>query len=283
MVVNVSSPNTPGLRDLQATAPLTAILSAVVDAAKSTDRKTKPAVMVKVSPDEESDAQIEGICTAVWASGVDGVIVGNTTKKRPDPIPKGFIMPAKEEKILTEMGGYSGPQMFDRTLALVKRYRAALDHGPPEDKPKKEEEKSAPAPEKKSISPAEASTQRDAQRLKPLTPEAEAESKQPIIKLPGNPLDSSAVHGQASEAVADATVTKSAPSSSKVERKAPNSDAQKVIFATGGITNGEQCLQILNAGASVCQVYTAMMYGGVGTMTRIKSEMREEMKKSKRS
>jgi dihydroorotate dehydrogenase len=281
MVVNVSSPNTPGLRDLQATAPLTAILTAVVDAAKSTDRKTKPAVMVKVSPDEESEAQIEGICSAVWASGVDGVIVGNTTKKRPDPIPKGFIMPAKEEKILTEMGGYSGPQMFDRTLALVKRYRAALDQGPPEDKPAKKEEK--PAPAKKSISPAEASTQRDAQRLKPSTPEAEAESKQPLIKLPENPLDSSAVHGQASEAVADATVTKAASSSSKVERKTPNSDAQKVIFATGGITNGEQCLQILNAGASVCQVYTAMMYGGVGTMTRIKSEMREEMKKSKRS
>ena len=276
MVVNVSSPNTPGLRDLQATAPLTAILSAVVDAAKSTDRKTKPAVMVKVSPDEESDAQIEGICSAVWASGVDGVIVGNTTKKRPDPIPKGFIMPAKEEKILTEMGGYSGPQMFDRTLALVKRYRAALDQGPPEEKP-------APTPAKKSVNSAEASTQRDAQRLKPSTPEAEAESKQPLIKLPENPLDSSAVHGQASEAVVDATVNKAAPSSSKVEKKAPNSDAQKVIFATGGITNGEQCLQILNAGASVCQVYTAMMYGGTGTMTRIKSEMREEMKKSKRS
>ena len=276
MVVNVSSPNTPGLRDLQATAPLTAILSAVVDAAKSTDRKTKPAVMVKVSPDEESDAQIEGICSAVWASGVDGVIVGNTTKKRPDPIPKGFIMPAKEEKILTEMGGYSGPQMFDRTLALVKRYRAALDQGPPEEKP-------APTPAKKSVNSAEASTQRDAQRLKPSTPEAEAESKQPLIKLPENPLDSSAVHGQASEAVADATVKKADSSPSKVERKAPNSDAQKVIFATGGITNGEQCLQILNAGASVCQVYTAMMYGGTGTMTRIKSEMREEMKKSKRS
>ena len=283
MVVNVSSPNTPGLRDLQATAPLTAILSAVVDAAKSTDRKTKPAVMVKVSPDEESDAQIEGICTAVWASGVDGVIVGNTTKKRPDPIPQGFIMPAKEEKILTEMGGYSGPQMFDRTLALVKRYRAALDQGPPEDKPSKKEEKRVPAPAKKSITPAEASTQRDAQNLKPLTPEAEAESKQPLIKLPSNPLDSSAVHGQPSEAAADATVIKAGSSSSKNDRKAPNSDAQKVIFATGGITNGEQCLQILNAGASVCQVYTAMMYGGVGTMTRIKSEMREEMKKSKRS
>lgn len=281
MVVNVSSPNTPGLRDLQATGPLTAILTAVVDAAKSTDRKTKPAVMVKVSPDEESDAQIEGICSAVWASGVDGVIVGNTTKKRPDPIPKGYVMPAKEEKILSEVGGYSGPQMFDRTLALVKRYRAGLDSGPQEVSSSKKEQDTPAAPAKASSNPAEASVQRDVKHLKPLTPEAEAESKQPIIKLPEKPLDSSAVHGKPSEAVSDAAPA--TPSPSKVEKKTPGSDAQKVIFATGGITNGEQCLQILNAGASVCQVYTAIMYGGVGTITRIKSEMREEMKKSKRS
>ena len=197
LVVNVSSPNTPGLRDLQATGPLTAILSAVVDSAKATQRKTKPAVMVKVSPDEDSDAQIEGICSAVWSSGVDGIIVGNTTKKRPDPIPKGYIMPAKEEKVLTEMGGYSGPQMFGRTLDLVKRYRSKLDQGPPE--------------------------------------------------------------------------------GAEVARRPEEKD--KVIFATGGITNGEQCLQILNAGASVCQIYTAMMYGGVGTVTRMKREMREAMQR----
>jgi len=200
LVVNVSSPNTPGLRDLQATGPLTAILSAVVEAAQSTERKTKPAVMVKVSPDEDSDAQIEGICSAVWSSGVDGIIVGNTTKKRPDPIPKGYVMPAREEKILSEMGGYSGPQMFGRTLDLVKRYRTKLDQGPP-----------------------------------------------------SSSGDGTATH--------------------------KSTEKEKVLFATGGITNGEQCLQILNAGASVCQMYTAMMYGGVGTVTRIKQEMRDAMQK----
>ena len=52
-----------------------------------------------------------------------------------------------------------------------------------------------------------------------------------------------------------------------------------MIFATGGITNGEQCLEILNAGASICQVYTAMMYGGIGTVTRMKGEMRDAIKK----
>jgi dihydroorotate dehydrogenase len=54
---------------------------------------------------------------------------------------------------------------------------------------------------------------------------------------------------------------------------------QKVIFATGGITNGKQALEILNAGASVAQIYTALIYGGVGTVSRIKKEMREEIEK----
>jgi len=54
---------------------------------------------------------------------------------------------------------------------------------------------------------------------------------------------------------------------------------QKVIFATGGITNGKQALEILNAGASVAQIYTALIYGGVGTVTRIKREMRDEIAK----
>lgn len=129
LVVNVSSPNTPGLRDLQATAPLTAILKGVVGAAKATERKTKPFVMVKVSPDENSREQIAGICQAVWDSGVDGVIVGNTTKSRPDPVPRGFRLSSAEQEILQETGGYSGPQLFDNIPTLVSQYRTLLDQG----------------------------------------------------------------------------------------------------------------------------------------------------------
>ena len=348
LVVNVSSPNTPGLRDLQATGPLTAILSSVVDAAKATSRKTKPAVMVKVSPDEDTDAQIDGICSAVWSSGVDGVIVGNTTKKRPDPIPVGYIMPAKEEKLLTEIGGYSGPQMFQRTLNLVQRYRSKLDQGPGEDVPSSppagEAEKPTPAASSKlpvasvgsdlEHDTAQASVQRDLENLKPLTPEADKESKQPLVKLPerhssdelqasGQVMEPSSVNSIASaiapppastvsppqkspEAQHESEVPKPSPAPyasigpitpppstpSKPSNPSASSSARssasgrkdfepKVIFATGGITNGEQCLQILNAGASVCQVYTAMMYGGVGTVTRMKREMREEMVRKK--
>lgn len=211
LVVNVSSPNTAGLRDLQASAPLTAILQAVVGAAKRTDRTTPPAVMVKVSPDEDNSAQIMGICDAVWQSGVDGVIVGNTTNRRPQPVPKGYVLPAKEQGVLKETGGYSGPQMFDRTVALVSRYRALLDAPPAVDK-----EEGVPYSD-----PARASR----------------------LEEPQVPTGTGDV-------------------------------ARKVIFASGGITTGEEALAAIRAGASVAMMYTGIVYGGVGTVTRVKQEMR---------
>lgn len=302
LVVNVSSPNTPGLRDLQATGPLTTILTAVVNTAKSIDRKTKPAVMVKVSPDEDSDAQIEGICAAVWASGVDGVIVGNTTNKRPATIPKGYVLPEKDTRILQdEIGGYSGPQMFERTLNLVKRYRSKLDSGPPagpagasqketntlsnstSEEPKDKlpstaelkdklpstddlEDRLVPNPTS-SDHISDASIQRDTQRLKPKDTK---EDQQPLIQIPDR-----------HKTTTEEKVSTSSDAPTKSYQSGP--PTSKVIFATGGITNGEQCLQILNAGASVCQVYTAMMYGGVGTVTRMKGEMREVIRGGKSS
>ncbi|KAF5012894.1 hypothetical protein FDECE_1068 [Fusarium decemcellulare] len=193
LVVNVSSPNTPGLRDLQATEPLTRLLSAVVDEAAKTDRKQRPKVMVKVSPDEDEDEQMEGIVQAVHLSGVDGVIVGNTTKRRTGVVPEGITLTAKEKSALSETGGYSGPAMYSRTLDLVGRYRKMLDS---------------------------------------------ASFK----------TESGVVGG-----------------------------GQKVIFATGGITNGEQAQKILNAGASVAMVYTGMTYGGAGTVTRIKKELKDRV------
>ena len=51
----------------------------------------------------------------------------------------------------------------------------------------------------------------------------------------------------------------------------------KTIWATGGISTGHQALRVLNAGADVAMVYTGLVYGGAGTVTRMKKEMREEM------
>ncbi|KAI1798614.1 FMN-linked oxidoreductase [Daldinia bambusicola] len=228
LVVNVSSPNTPGLRDLQAVEPLTRILSAVVEEARRTDRKQAPKVMVKVSPDEDEESQMEGIVQAVWSSGVDGVIVGNTTKRRHGLIPPGVNITRKEQHTLTETGGYSGPMMFDRTVDLVRRYRKLLDGQ--SFQPVKTEKAVADEAVDASITAMEGT----------ITGISEGETK-----------------------------------SSTIGTTQPQE--QKVIFATGGITNGRRALEILNAGASVAMVYTGLVYGGAGTITRMKSEMKEEL------
>lgn len=257
IVVNVSSPNTPGLRALQNVEPLTQLLNSVVQAAKKVDRKTKPAIMVKVSPDEDSDEQVSGICEAVWDSGVDGIIVGNTTKKRPDPHPKGYLLPQTEAGILLEQGGYSGPQMFERTLSLVKKYRKTLDDGPkqllpPPSKPEKASE---------ALSSATASL-----------PSASADLPSESSPVPSNVDDLSASAPTVTLQTAGVPKNDAAPAPA-------TSGARKVIFATGGITNGRQAREVLDAGASVAQVYTAIVYGGVGTISKIKQEMREDAKK----
>ena len=126
IVVNVSCPNEAGYRELQRVEPLMNILTGVVEAAASVDRKRRPAVMVKVSPDEDTEEQVRTICGAVCQSGVDGVIVGNTSTRRPDPIP-GSQLSRTEAAIMKQRGGYSGPQLFGRTVSLVKRYRRELD------------------------------------------------------------------------------------------------------------------------------------------------------------
>lgn len=50
---------------------------------------------------------------------------------------------------------------------------------------------------------------------------------------------------------------------------------RKLIFASGGIGNGHQVQKALDAGASVAMMYTALVYNGVGTVTRVKQELRD--------
>jgi dihydroorotate dehydrogenase len=243
IVVNVSSPNTPGLRAFQDRAPLTQILTAVVDAAKAVNRQTPPAVMVKVSPDEDTLSQIKGICDAVWTSGVDGVIVGNTTKLRPETALKDASLPPSEVVTLREQGGFSGPHLYERSLQLVQTYRRILDHGP------RDIDEAQPEP-----------------ASKPASSGFESEIDGAIA------LDNS-----------PATLKAEAPPAGpEPTPKKPEALQQKVIFASGGIVNGEQALQILNAGASVAMVYTALVYGGAGTISNLKDEMKDALNKSKK-
>lgn len=265
LVVNVSSPNTPGLRDLQATEPLTRILGAVVEEARRCAEPNrsafKPKVMVKVSPDEDEDAQIEGIAQAVWASGVDGVIVGNTTKRRTGVVPDGIRLTPREKTALAETGGYSGPAMFDRTEELVGKYRKLLD---------------ARTLQQQALSSVAAAAGTDAK----------------VQVADDEAVDTSlaAIDGAITGMVEDTSPTSKkeaasslSPSTGTDGVKGVEAEQQqqqpKVIWATGGITNGQQALRVLNAGASIAMVYTGLVYGGAGTVTRIKSEMKGEMAK----
>ncbi len=104
-VINVSSPNTPGLRDLQSEAQLGAILAAVSEVAK------RPPVLVKIAPDLAAEG-IAAVVETCVAHGVQGLIVGNTTITRP----AGLRSPHGNEP-----GGLSGLPLFALSNTVLAR------------------------------------------------------------------------------------------------------------------------------------------------------------------
>ena len=79
LTVNISSPNTPGLRDLQAPAALDDLLKRVQAARQALPHK--PPLLVKLAPDL-ADADLPEVVGVIQAHGVDGIIVSNTTLSR---------------------------------------------------------------------------------------------------------------------------------------------------------------------------------------------------------
>ncbi len=106
VVINVSSPNTPGLRDLQGEARLRAILEAVQQGVPR-----RPPLLVKVAPDL-SEAGLEQVVEAAVSHGVDGLIVANTTIARPESLRSGHAR---------EAGGLSGPPLLGPSTAMLAR------------------------------------------------------------------------------------------------------------------------------------------------------------------
>jgi len=111
--VNVSSPNTPGLRALQTGEALAELLGRVAEARAAL---AGPApVFLKVAPDLD-DAGIEAIAEAVAGAGFDGVIVGNTTLSRPDDLKSGHR---------GEAGGLSGAPLMSLSTRVLGEFHAA--------------------------------------------------------------------------------------------------------------------------------------------------------------
>lgn len=116
VTVNISSPNTPGLRDLQESAALTDLLGRLEEA-RAGLAGSGPArpLFLKVAPDLDDDA-IDRIAEAARAHGVDALIVSNTTVSRPESLTD----PAK-----AEAGGLSGRPLFALSTRALKHFREA--------------------------------------------------------------------------------------------------------------------------------------------------------------
>jgi dihydroorotate dehydrogenase len=113
LAVNVSSPNTPGLRGLQELDQLRPLLAAVHDAAGRTP------VLVKIAPDL-TDEQVDAIAGLAVELGLAGVIATNTTIAR-----TGLRTPTDEVEAMGA-GGLSGAPLRERSLAVLRRVRAAV-------------------------------------------------------------------------------------------------------------------------------------------------------------
>lgn len=108
-VVNVSSPNTPGLRDLQEKEPLKHILNTLQNL--NENRENKKPILLKIAPDL-TDSQLDDIVEIVQETGIAGVIATNTTISR-----AGL---RSDENLVKEMGGVSGAPLTKRSTEVIR-------------------------------------------------------------------------------------------------------------------------------------------------------------------
>jgi dihydroorotate dehydrogenase len=119
LVVNVSSPNTPGLRDLQAVGTLRPLLTAVRQAADGAAARRVP-LLVKIAPDL-ADADIVAIADLALELSLDGIVATNTTTSRDR------LRSSAAEVAAAGPGGLSGEPLRDRSLAVLRLLRARVD------------------------------------------------------------------------------------------------------------------------------------------------------------
>jgi len=113
VVVNVSSPNTPGLRDLQAADKLKPLLSAVRLALDEASSRRRVPLLVKIAPDL-ADADIDAIADLALGLGLDGIIATNTTISREGLGDAAAVAAAGP-------GGMSGAPLRGRALEVLRR------------------------------------------------------------------------------------------------------------------------------------------------------------------
>ncbi len=115
IAINISSPNTPGLRDLQERTAVTGLLGAVAEARKSAQKPVP--ILLKLAPDLD-DAALEAIAAAAIDNGIDGLIVTNTTLARDG---------LGNSRQAAESGGLSGRPLFRRSTTILAKLRKLTD------------------------------------------------------------------------------------------------------------------------------------------------------------
>ena len=117
LTVNISSPNTPGLRNLQAKSELEVLLGRLAEARAG---RISPALLVKIAPDLD-DHVLDDAAEVFLATGIDGVIVSNTTLSRPD----------LRSALAKETGGLSGLPLFALSTWMLARLFQRLERRMP--------------------------------------------------------------------------------------------------------------------------------------------------------
>jgi dihydroorotate dehydrogenase len=122
LVINVSSPNTPGLRSLQDADPFETLLLRVVAARdEAANGGVTTPILVKIAPDLD-DGALAAIARIALSSGIDGIVLGNTTLARTG---------LTDTSQAGEPGGLSGRPLFQRATIMLARLRALVGPGMP--------------------------------------------------------------------------------------------------------------------------------------------------------
>ncbi|RVX16218.1 Dihydroorotate dehydrogenase (quinone), mitochondrial [Vitis vinifera] len=112
-VINVSSPNTPGLRKLQGRKQLKDLVKKVQGARDEMQwgEEGPPPLLVKIAPDLSKE-DLEDIAAVSLALRLDGLIISNTTISRPDSV--------RQNPVAEESGGLSGKPLFNLSTNMLK-------------------------------------------------------------------------------------------------------------------------------------------------------------------
>jgi dihydroorotate dehydrogenase len=109
LTVNVSSPNTPGLRDLQRKSTVVNLIGRLLEARQRVAPRNPPPLLLKIAPDLSPEERVD-LAEAALGSGVDGLVIANTTVARPANL---------RSRAAHEPGGLSGRPLFAPSTALL--------------------------------------------------------------------------------------------------------------------------------------------------------------------